>query len=346
MRVAELMWKKDSAVTTVSTRWALIGTGGMALNIIRDFGLAENVELTTVVSRSPEKGAAFAAEWGVPNIVTDYDELWASPDIDVVYIATPHPSHHGQAKAAIAAGKHVLVEKPITMTVAEAVELRDLAGATGVFLMEAMWTRFNPVVRKVQELVAAGAVGDPRVAFASFGIPVPFDPESRLWNADLGGGSMLDQGVYPITWAHLMFGAPSSISARGTMTPTGVDTQATILLGYPNGQEAILNCSMTTFLPLTASISGTAGQITLDPPFWGTTGYKVMQLDLAKRSLGDEHVDVPTEGRGYVPMLRAVSQAILDGRREHPLCTLSDTIAVMEVVEEVLGQLKASRGAG
>jgi predicted dehydrogenase len=320
-------------MTTGSTRWALIGTGGMALNIIEDFHLTENVVLTTVVSRSPEKAAAFAAEWGIPSFVSDYEDALTSSEVDVVYIATPHPSHFDLAERAIAAGKHVLVEKPMTMTAADAEELGDLARGAGVFLMEAMWTRFNPVIRKAQELVAAGQIGIPRAAQATFGAAFPFDPDNRLWNPELGGGTVLDQGVYLLTWAHIFFGPPSSVTARGAVTEAGVDSEATILLGYANGEQVTLGSSMTAFLPMTASVGGPSGQIIVDAPFWASDGYTVA-------SFSREHFDVPIEGRGYLPMLRAVSQAILDGMTEHPLCLVADTVAVLHTVDEVLRQIK------
>jgi len=249
-----------------TTRWAMIGTGAMAVNIVRDFQLTENVELTTVVSRSLEKGAQFAAEWGIPRVVTDLADLWADPDIDVVYIATPHPAHFAAAKAAIHAGKHVLVEKPMTMTATQAEELADLAGRAEVFLMEAMWMRFSPVIQKAHQLAATGAIGTVRYVEASFGFPFPRDPESRMWNPELGGGTTLDQGIYTLTLPYMTFGIPSSITAKGAFTDSGVDSEASVLLTFPGGQQAQLASSMTTFLPLSASICGTAGRITIERP--------------------------------------------------------------------------------
>ncbi len=292
-----------------ATRWAMIGIGAMAVNIVRDFQLTENVELTTVVSRSPEKGAKFVAEWGIPNLVTDLADLWADPDIDVVYIATPHPAHFAAAKAAIHAGKHVLVEKPMTMTAAQAEELADSAGRAGVFLMEAMWMRFSPVIQKAHQLAATGAIGTVRYVEASFGFPFPQDPESRMWNPELGGGTTLDQGIYTLTLPYMTFGIPSTITATGTITDSGVDSEASVLLTFPGGQQAQLASSMTTVLPLSASICGTAGRITIEPPFWSPTTITVTQPDANSETFfRNESIDFTKEGNGYAPMLRAVGQ--------------------------------------
>lgn len=219
------------------TRWAMIGTGGMASVIARDFELTENVELTTVASRTLEKGQAFAAEWRIPNVVVELDDLWAAPDVDVVYIATPHSEHFSMAKMAMEAGKHVVVEKPLTMTSGEARTLARLALDADVFLMEAMWTRFNPSIRRAVQLVEEGAIGEVRNVVATVGFAFAYDPEDRMWNAELGAGSVLDQGVYCATLAQLFLGRPTSIEARGQLLDTGVDTESTMLFGYPNGAE-------------------------------------------------------------------------------------------------------------
>ena len=321
------------------TRWAMIGTGDMAGRIVEDFQRTENIALTTVASRSADNAAKFAATWGIPHAASTIEDVWAAADIDAVYIATPHPAHFGLAKAAIGAGKHVLVEKPITMTAAQARELGELARRSGVFLMEAMWTRFVPAIRKVQELVRAGEIGEVRSVQASFGFRFPFDPENRLWKAELGGGSTLDQGVYTVTIPYLLLGKPTSVDAWGTLTDAGVDSESTILMGFARGERAFASTSMTTFLPISAAIGGTTGQITLDPPFWSATGFTVHHDDFTK-----DEFSFPQEGNGYVPMLRAVSAAILSGQTEHELNPLADTIEVLEIIEEAVRQIHSKNG--
>jgi predicted dehydrogenase len=323
------------------SRWAMIGTGWMASNIAGDFQLTESVELTTIVSRTHEKGVKFAAEWDIPDVISDLDELWAAPGVDGVYIATPHPAHFAAARAAIQAGKHVLIEKPMTMTSNQGRELADLAKGAGVFLMEAMWMRFSPVIRKAQEVIASGDIGAVRHVEATFGFSVPFDPESRMWNRELGGGTTLDQGVYTITLAHLILGVPSAVVGRGTIADTGVDSEAAVLLSFPGGEQALLATSMTTLFPQKAAICGTDGQIDIDAPFWAPTSLKVMRSDPTDPPLRTDTFDFPREGNGYVPMLRAVGQAIADGHTEHELHPLATTISVMETMEEVMRQISA-----
>lgn len=317
------------------TRWAMIGTGGMASVIGRDFQLTENVTLTTIASRTLEKGQAFADRWQVPKVVVNLEELWASSEIDVVYVATPHSEHFPMAKMAIEAGKHVVVEKPLAMTSSEGRELALLAQNAGVFLMEAMWTRFNPAIRLAVELVRAGKIGEVRTVQASVGFAFPYEPEDRMWNPALGAGSVLDQGVYTLTLADLFLGNPESTVARGHILDSGVDTESAALLGYSSGASALLSTSITAFLPMEATVSGTNGQIALDPISWSPPGFTLKRADFSQ-----QRFEIPTEGSGYVPMLRAASQTVLDGRLEHELNPLSGTIAVLDIVDSMLLQIR------
>lgn len=317
------------------TRWAMIGTGGMASVIARDFELTENVDLTTVASRTVEKGKAFADKWGIPTVVTRLDELWAMSDIDIVYVATPHSEHFSMAKMAIEAGKNVVVEKPLAMTAAEARELGRLAQDAGTFLMEAMWTRFNPAIHKAVELVEEGKIGEVRNVVATVGFAFPYDPDDRMWNQALGAGSVLDQGVYPVTLANLFLGRPRSIEARGQLLDSGVDTESTMLLEYADGATALLATSITAFLSMEATISGTEGQIVLDPISWAPPGFTLKAADFSQTRF-----EAPPEGSGYVPMLRAASNAVLHGYVEHTLNPVSESIAILEVLDVVLGRIR------
>jgi predicted dehydrogenase len=170
---------------------------------------------------------------------------------------------------------------------------------------------------------------------ATFGVPFPQDPEGRMWKPELGGGSTLDQGIYTITIPYLLLGKPSSIIARGTLSDAGADAEAAVMLGFSGGEQAQLSTSMTALLPLTASICGSAGQITIWAPFWGTEGFTLTRSDFTSQEFAD-----PKEGAGYVPMLRAVGQAIAEGCIEHEILPLNDTIAVLEIMEEVIRQIK------
>ena len=301
------------------TTWAMIGTGGIANVIARDFELTENVRLTTVASRTMERGRSFAETWRLPHVVADLNDLWAISDIDVIYIATPHSEHFPLAKMAIEAGKHVVVEKPMTTNAEDARELSRLARNAKVFLMEAMWTRFNPAIVEALKVVGSGGVGEVRNVIATVGFAFPYDPGDRMWNPQLGAGSVLDQGVYPLTLSRLFLGSPESVVATGRMQETGVDVESNIVLTYANGACALLATSLIALLSMEATISGTCGQIVLDPISWAPPGFTLRSSDFSQRRF-----HAAPEGNGYVPMLRAVGQAVTNGCIEHELNPVSE----------------------
>ena len=243
-------------------RVGIIGTGWMADMIVPDFRRVETFDLVAVAGRDATRTRAFAEDRGIPNAGT-VDGLLGRDDLDLVYIATTHDSHAELARRAIEHGTPVLLEKAFTMDAAEAEELIALARDRGVFLMEAMWMRFNPAVRRVAELLADGAIGEPRHLTASFGFPVG-DPGHRLWDPCTGGGSALDQGVYPLTLADLLFGEYETLAATGSrLGPDGapgvVDSELAMLLGYADGRQAMLATSLRSLLACDASISGSTG---------------------------------------------------------------------------------------
>jgi predicted dehydrogenase len=210
-----------------------------------------------------------------------------------------------------------------------------------VFLMEAMWMRFNPAIRAIQRLVAAGAIGVPRTVLASFGFPVP-PGDHRLWDAARGGGSLLDQGVYPVTLAQLFLGEPATVAATGSSLgydgePVGVDTELGMLFGYEGGQQGVLASSIRAALPLSASISGELGRIDIHEAFWSDTTFTIRRPD----GTAEEHTE-PREGRGYVPMLRAVREAMVNGWLEHPLSPVRESLVVMRTLDRVRAALSAT----
>ena len=297
----------------------------------RDFALVDEVDLRVIVSRTQERADASAARFGIPEGSDDLASVLARDDIDLVYIATPHTEHLRTAMAAIDAGKHVLVEKPMTTSAADTRALCEHARRNGRFAMEAMWMAFNPVIREVSRQIADGAIGDARVLHANFGMPFTFDAGSRMWKASLGGGSTLDQGVYAVSLAQLLFGSPTSITSRGTIE-RDVDTEVATTLEFASGARASLLTSMRALTPLDAYLGGTTGHLRINGPFWSTSGFSV-----TGPAAGD--VVIPPEGMGYVPMLRAVNQAVEAGLLEHELRTHADTIAVAETVDEILRQV-------
>jgi predicted dehydrogenase len=319
------------------TRWAMVGTGLMLRLIGNDFARTENVDMRVIVSRTKERAAEAASEYGFADGSADLGEVLRRDDIDVVYIATPHSLHFEQAMAALAAGKHVLVEKSMTPTAAQTRELCAFAKSRGLFAMEAMWTAFNPAIVELRRRVADGAIGDVQMVNSNFCFRAPFRDDWRLWAKDLAGGSTLDQGVYTLSLAHMILGVPSSISASGTVLHD-VDAEVLATLDYPQGQRALCLNGLRSFSPHTAYVAGTTGVIEIPSQFWQPDGFTQRNTT----DSGEVSTDVFTyerEGAGYVPMLRAVSASILGGKTEHHLRSHAETVAVAESMDEALRQV-------
>jgi len=321
------------------TRFGMIGTGWIGEATAPDFALCESVELVAIGSRDLSHGRAFAGRWGIPDVVS-IDDLLARDDLDVIYVGTPR--HYELARAAIDTGHGVLVEKAFTETAAQARDLAAAASANNVFLMEAMWMSFNPAIRAIVELISSGVIGEPRTVLASFGFPVPAGVDHRLWDPARAGGSLLDQGTYVISLAHLILGMPTTVTATGSRlgydgNDSGVDSELGMLLGYEGGQQAALASSIRSVLPLSASIGGAEGSIEIAEAFWSGTTYTVRRPDGSRETFTE-----PKEGNGYVPMLRAVHEAVSSGLLEHPLQTVAASVAVMETIDKVRAQVGGS----
>ena len=320
----------------MTTRWGIAATGGMAAAFATDLALVPDAGLAFVGSRSPDTAAAFAGRFGAAGAGTHRDLIAAGRrgEVDVVYVATPHPQHHALALAAIEAGIPLLVEKAFTATLAGAEEVVAAARATGVFCMEAMWTRFLPAVSYARDLLAAGEVGDPLVVQADLGAFRPYDPASRLFDLSLGGGSVLDLGVYPVSLAQHVLGRPDRVTATGTTFPNGSDATAAIHLSYADGRAASLVSSLAGGSPARAVVIGTGGSIELVPPF-----HHASRVVVRRNGEEAEHVELPPTGHGYTHQVVEVQRCLAEGLTESPVMTLQDTLDVMWVLEEALGQL-------
>lgn len=319
------------------TRWAMVGTGLMLKLIGHDFAKTENVDLQVIVSRTQERADEAAADYGFPEGSADFAAVLSRDDIDVVYIASPMATHFEQAMAALNAGKHVLVEKSMGVNAAQTRELLAHARSRGLFAMEAMWTAFNPAIIELRRRVAEGAIGEASLVEATFCTAPPLDLDSRLFAKDLGGGSILDQGVYTISFAHMLFGTPTRIMATGTVAH-GIDMEAAVVLEFGDGKRAVCVSSLRGFSPLDAYVTGTRGTLQIPGAFWSPSGFD--QVTFTSPITRD--IDAFTyerEGAGYVPMLRAVSDAVLEGKTEHELRSHADTIAVAETMDEALRQI-------
>jgi predicted dehydrogenase len=327
------------------TRWGWIATGGIARSVAQDLPLTEGAQPLAVASRDAGRARAFADEHGFERSYGSYEELLADPDVDAVYVATPHAQHHLVVSAALRAGKPVLVEKAVTCTAAAAHDLAAIARAEGVFLMEAMWTRFLPTVVALREAVTSGAIGDLRTVHADFGFPLdPPDPSHRLLDPAQGGGALLDLGVYPVSFAQMLLGTPTTVATTGLLGPTGVDVEAALLLGWPSGAQALLSCSLVTTTFREAHLAGTGGRIVVEESFHNPPRFTVH-----RDGTDPEVVELPPTGKGYVHQLAHVQECLAAGLTESPVMPLDDTTAVMDVLEDALvslGAFHADEGFG
>ncbi len=319
------------------TRWGIVGPGRIAENVVQDFPHVPGATVTAVASRSGDRARDFADRFGIGTAYGSYAELVADPEVDVLYLATPHPQHHALALAAITAGKSLLVEKSFTATVAGAQQVVDAARAAGVFVMEAMWTRFQPAVVRLRELVDDGAIGEVRSVQADLGVAREFDPSDRLFARELGGGALLDLGVYVVSFAQMLLGDPVTVRATGSTFPTGVDAEAALLLGFDDGRSATLTTSLRHPTPGQARVFGTAGWIDVLPRF-----HHPATIVLHRSGADAAEITLPATGAGYSHELAEVTEGLRAGRTESAVMPLADTLAVMRVLESAAGQLGVS----
>lgn len=315
-------------------RWGIVGPGRIAENVVGDFRFVEGAQAFAVGSRSAERAADFARRHGLERAHGSYAELIADPDVDVLYIATPHPQHHAVAMAGLKAGKALLVEKAFTATVAGATEVAALARETGRFVMEAMWTRFQPAVVRLRELVADGAIGELRSVQADLGVTRPFDPADRLFAPELGGGALLDLGVYVVSFAQMLLGTPEVVTATGSLFANGADAESSLLLGWADGRSATLTVSLRAPLPGAARVFGTEGWIDVVPRF-----HHPDTIVLHRDGAEPETITRPPLGRGYAHELIEVTEGVRAGRGESAVMPPADTLAVQRVLEDALAQL-------
>lgn len=320
---------------TTPVRWGLMATGGIAGTFARDLPLVPDCELLAVGSRSQASADAFGDEFGVPRRYPSYAEVAADPDVDIVYISPPHPYHHDAAMLAIENGKSVLVEKPFAMDRAESQRMVDAARAANVFVMEAMWMRFLPHIARLRELLAAGTLGDIVYVTAEHGQWFPRDPTHRLFAPELGGGALLDLGIYPISFAHLVLGAPSSVTAVSTPAFTGVDGTTSAILRYASGAHAVLTCSLSAKSGNPAVVYGTEARLEIDGWFYFPTSMRLISRD--EQVL--ETFETPAGGRGMEHEAAEAVRCIRAGLTESPLLPASETVEIMGVLDEIRAQI-------
>lgn len=312
-------------------RWGIIGTGGIAARFAREIPARTDQHVVAVASRELARARAFAAEHRLAEAYGDLGSFTSS-DIDVVYVASPHSEHRDHALAAIAAGKHVLVEKAFTRNAAEAEEVFEAARSRGVFAMEAMWTRFLPHMVAIRSLLDQGALGQVVGLSADHGQKLDADPAGRLLNPALAGGALLDLGVYPLAFALDVLGAPETVQATGALAETGVDAAEVVLLGYPGGVQAVCTATLRAKTPTTAAINGTRARVEIEGDFYAPASFSVVA--------SGQRTTVPrqTEG-GFQYQVAEVARRVTAGESESPLMSWQHTLDVQRVMDEVRRQL-------
>lgn len=314
--------------------WGILGPGGIAAAMTADLQLV-GARVVAVGSRDAERAAAFAERFGIRTSHAGYEALVADPEVDIVYVATPQTRHAADALLAIEAGKHVLVEKPFAMNAAEARRIVDAAERRGVVALEAMWTRFLPHMARIRELIANGAIGELRSLVATHEQALAHLPGHRLLDPALGGGALLDLGVYPVSFAWDLFGAPSSTHALGTFTDSGVDARTSVLFGYPGGQHAVLHTAMDAKGGTRASILGSAGRIEIGEWWFAPTSATVFD------TVGEvvEEIDGAVDGRGMQFQALELERLLAAGERSTPLLTPEASVGIMATLDDIRSRI-------
>lgn len=310
-------------------KWGIVGAGNIAHSFSKDLALVDGGKLISVASRSLEKAQIFANEYGAPNAYGSYEELFHSGTVDVIYLATPHTLHADLSIAAMKAGNAVLCEKPMGVNKAEVEKMVAVAKENNVFLMEALWSRFNPTIVKVKELVNNGTIGNIGYLHSDFAFyALDRDEEGRLLNPDLAGGSLLDIGIYPIFLAYLMLGKPKDIKATANFYKTGVEMQCSMIFNYDNAQ-AILYSGLNSNSEKKSEIAGSKGSIFIHPRWHESTGYT---LEKDGETISNE---VGKRGKGYVHEIEEVHDCINSEKKESDLWSHQNSLDLIGIMDSV-----------
>ena len=307
---------------TRPVRWGFIGTGKIAQTFARDLALIDEGEVVAVGSRRRETADTFGDEFNVARRYDSYEALVSDPDVDAVYVGTPHPMHFENASLALHHGKPVLVEKAFTMNGAEALELVDLARQRGLFMMEAMWTRFLPHVVALRDLVNSGVLGELVMVEADHGQWFAEDPNFRLFSPELGGSAMLDLGVYPVSFASMLLGTPSRMAAS-------------MIFGYDSGAQALLTCTSAARSATRACVTGTEARVEIDADFYAPTSFRLISRS---GDVTPYTFDVAPRGLRYQAI--EVARCLEEGILESPVMPLDESVSIMHTMREVMATLE------
>ncbi|MCL3817709.1 Gfo/Idh/MocA family protein [Aeromicrobium wangtongii] len=318
--------------TTAPVRWGILATGSIADKFAADLALVPDNELAAVGSRRLEAAQEFAARHGAARAHGSYEELVNDPGVDVIYVATPHGRHLLDVRLCFEAGKNVLCEKALTLNADDSAALVADARRHGVFFAEAMWARTNPNVRRLREVVAAGAIGDVLQVRAELGFVAPTD-KARLWDPALGASALLDVGIYPLSFVHMLLGEPETIAAAGVLSDQGIDISGGATLTYASGAVASIAWTQVAQGDNTAVVAGPAGSIRVPGRFHEAHGFTLVR--------GDERetTELPVTGRGYAHEIEEVAACLRAGLTESPLLPLDETVSIQRQMDEILRQL-------
>ncbi len=322
---------------THALRWGILGTGWIADLFTRDL-LMDGHSVTAVGSRTAQAAERFAAALGIARAHASYEALAADPEVDIIYIATPHPMHAANAKTALLGGKHVLIEKPFTLNGNEAQEIVDLAASKGLVALEAMWTRFLPHMVRIRQILATGALGQIRSVSAFHVQDLPDDPAHRLNAPELGGGALLDLGIYPISFTWEVLGQPSSIQASARFRETGVDAQVATIFGYASGALAVTLSASDTAGPNTAAILGTEGRIEIDDVWYQPTSFRLY----GNNGQVVETFNTPVAGRGMQFQAIEAERLIRAGLAGGEILRPAQSVAIMRTLDTIRAQIGLS----
>ena len=315
-------------------RWGILATGGIASAFASDLRTA-GLDLVAVGSRSQESADAFAARFDIPHAHASYEALATDPDVDIIYVSTPHPMHLEGARLALENGKHALVEKAFTLTEAEAAELRDLAAEKGLLVMEAMWTRYLPHMVRLREIIAEGTLGEVRAVTADHTQSLPVDPAHRLNALELGGGALLDLGIYPISFVWDILGAPQTIQAAGRLVETGADSEVATVMTHAGGAVSTTLSSSRAAGRNSAAVIGTQARAVLVRVWYTPTSFQVIATD---GTVLEEYVS-QVEGRGMQFQAYAAERFVAEQRLTGDVLPIDETVAIMGTLDEIRRQI-------
>jgi predicted dehydrogenase len=313
--------------------WGILGPGGIARAFAKDLNFIQGHTIAAVGSRSLKNAQGFSETFG-GTAYGSYEELVGDPSIDAIYVATPHPAHHDNVILALNAGKPVLCEKPFAVDAQQAQAMVDAASRNSVALMEAMWARFLPHYAKVRELVDSGVLGPIHSIHADHGQRLADQGIARLVEPDLAGGALLDLGIYPVSFAHMILGNPSNITSQAVMTERGVDAQTSMIFSYDSGAQAVLTTTMMEQTPCRAVVAGLNGWLEIDRTFYNPAAMRIVLNDGTVTEYPNTYA-----GHGLREQAEVFKQLVISGKFESDILTWADTVDIMKSLDTVRAQI-------